>query len=169
MTSSTAFPLIRVDAGAVCAEEAIAVMHRAFAQYARKGKPSGAMLETAASLRAELRGGARLAVAGVDGRLAAMAKHREAGDATLYFSRLAVDPQMRGRGLARALLGRLRTAALNAGLQGLSCRVRADEAGNIALYRHLGLEIVGRGSVRSLTGRVQPVVVMRDVGSVPVE
>jgi ribosomal protein S18 acetylase RimI-like enzyme len=129
------------------------------------------MLETAASLRAELRGGARLAVAlaGVDGRLAAMAKHREAEDATLYFSRLAVDPQMRGRGLARALLGRLRTAALNAGLQGLSCRVRADEAGNIALYRHLGLEIVGRGSVRSLTGRVQPVVVMRDVGSVPVE
>ncbi|MER7797803.1 GNAT family N-acetyltransferase [Microbacterium sp. NPDC096154] len=153
---------ITLDAAPGDAEEAIAVMHAAFAQYSA-GHPSGALLETAASLRSEMREGQGLAVVRRDGRMVAVAKHRVAGD-RVYFGRLGVLPSSRGLGLASALVRALRAHALDLGLSGLECSVRADEPGNIALYEHLGMRVVRSEERASLTGRMTPVVVMRDPG-----
>ena len=154
--------VIELFADASAVAEAVAVMHYAFEQYTAKGQPSGALRETAETMRAEMAGGLRLGVARIDGRVVAMVKHKLAADGTLYFGRLGVDPDVRGRGLAGQIVRALRAQAEAEGLAGLSCAVRADEVGNIALYERLGMEIVERESRTSLTGAVLEVVVMKD-------
>lgn len=144
--------------------DAVAVMHRAFAEYTAKGQPSGALLETADTLRAELANGVRLGIVRDEGRVLAMVKHRPAPDGTLYFSRLGVDPDARGRGLAALLVSALRQQAAMEELDGLSCAVRAEEIDNIALYEHLGMKVIGAEQRASLTGAVLAVVLMRDWG-----
>ncbi|WP_062467372.1 GNAT family N-acetyltransferase [Demequina maris] len=153
---------IDLDAGPDAADDAVAVMHRAFAEYARTGLPSGAMTETAESLRGEIAGGVRVGLLRVDGRAAASVKHHPAGDGTLYFGRLGVVPEERGRGHAAALVRALRAHAHASGLGGLSCLVREDEEGNIAVYQGLGMTVAGRGERRSRTGALIRVVEMRD-------
>ena len=142
--------------------EALAVMHRAFAEYSLKGEPAGVLLETVESLRQELADGRRLAGSRIDGGIVAVAKHYAAPDGSLYFGRLAVLPEARRRGLAAALVLALRADAHARGLRGLSCLVRASEAGNIAMYERLGMRVVDRGERRSLTGAVMAVVHMAD-------
>jgi ribosomal protein S18 acetylase RimI-like enzyme len=154
---------IDLFAHADAADEVIAVMHRAFAEYTAKGEMSGAMLETAETLRAELAAGVRIGMLRTGGCLAATVKHAPKDDGTLYFSRLAVEPESRGRGLAGDLVRALRAQAHTDGLSGLSCAVRADEAGNIAIYEHLGMQITRRETRVSRTGATLAVVVMADV------
>ncbi|WNM23287.1 GNAT family N-acetyltransferase [Demequina capsici] len=144
------------------AAQAIGVMHRAFDEYTAKGETSGAMLETPLTLALEIETGLGVAIARVDGRPVALAKHHDAGDGSLYFGRLGVVPEARGRGIASTLVAALREAARAEGLQGLSCLVRAQEDDNIALYERLGMVIVERGEKVSRTGAVIPVVAMRD-------
>jgi len=151
-----------LEAGPSDAGQAIAVMHRAFEQFSATGKPSGALLETAASLREEMASGTRLGLMRLDGAAVASVKHHPAADGTLYFSRLAVDPAQRGRGLAGLLVRALRKRALTEGLSGLSCAVRAEEETNIAIYEHLGMEVVAHETRGSLTGAVIDVVLIRD-------
>lgn len=164
MSASTEEPRIVIDlfADAASVPEAIAVMHRAFGEYAAKGQPSGALRETAETLCAEMADGLRLGIARSDGRIVAVVKHTRAHDGTLYFGRLGVDPYARGIGLAGMLVRALREQAVAEGLDGLSCAVRAGEGGNIALYEHLGMGIVSSESRVSRTGAVLPVVVMKD-------
>lgn len=148
---------VDLDVPAEAAPEAIALMHRAFEQYTAAGHPSGASLETVDSLRREMSGGTHLAIARVDAVPAALVKHRAEGD-HLHFSRLGVDPHHRGRGLASLLVRGLQALAEEQHLVGLACTVRAEETGNISLYEHLGMVVVGRGEKSSLTGAVIPVV-----------
>jgi ribosomal protein S18 acetylase RimI-like enzyme len=153
---------IDLDAGAAAAPEVIAVMHAAFAEYARTGQPSGAMTETVESLRGEVAAGTRLALVRRDGVAVASAKHERTNDGALYFGRLAVIPEARGQGWAGTLVRALREHARASGLAGLTCLVRADEPGNIALYERLGMVVSGRGEKASRTGAILAVVEMRD-------
>lgn len=167
MSMPTEDPRIVIDlfADAESASEAIAVMHRAFDEYTAKGQPSGALRETAETLRAEMTDGLRLGVVRVGGRMVAVVKHTRAQDGTLHFGRLGVDPDARGTGMAGKLVRALRGQAEAEGLDGLSCAVRADEAGNIALYEHLGMAVVAREQRMSRTGALLSVVVMKDLVS----
>ncbi|WP_062304082.1 GNAT family N-acetyltransferase [Demequina subtropica] len=164
MTPGPAEPSVEIDldAGPLAADDAMAVLHRAFDEYTAKGETAGVMLETPDTLREELAAGTGLAVARLDGRIVAVAKHHATEDGFRYFGRLGVDPAARGRGLAGALVRALRDDARVAGLAGLTCTVRAVEEGNIALYRRLGMEVVGCGERVSRTGATIPVVEMRD-------
>lgn len=144
------------------AADAIAVMHAAFAEYALKGEPSGALRETVESLRAEMATGTAIGVVRHDGRAVASVKHRAADDGTLYFSRLGVVSDARGRGLSGRIVRALRGRARARQLAGLSCLVRAEEPRNIALYERLGMRVVSRGRRQSRTGAVLDVVGMRD-------
>ncbi|WP_298864311.1 GNAT family N-acetyltransferase [uncultured Microbacterium sp.] len=163
MSEKSGIPLaIDIFATADAADEIVSVMHRAFAEYTAKGETSGAMLETPQTLREELAAGTRIAVMREHGEIIASVKHAPAGDGTLYFSRLAVDPAHRGHGVARELVRALRAQAQAESLQGLSCTVRAGEAGNIALYEHLGMRITSQGTRVSRTGATLAVVTMRD-------
>ncbi len=145
------------------AAEVVAVMRRAFAQYASTGQASGAMLESPRTLTKEMGSGVNVAVARLGGEAVASVKHHAVKDGTLYFGRLGVVPETRGRGIASALVGALREHAREQGLAGLSCTVRADEQGNIALYERLGMKVVARGERLSRTGALLKVVEMRDV------
>lgn len=137
------------------------VMHAAFAEYEGRTSPSGVMLETAASLRAELEGPVR-AVAILDGgRPVAAMKLTVSRAGALEMSRIAVIPEARGRGLARELVDWAVADARRQGLRAIGCTVRADETGNIALYEHLGLTVTAHGVHQSLTGRSHRVVQMR--------
>ena len=153
---------LELEAPMGSAEEAIGAMHLSFAEYAEKGAPSGALLETAESLRGEMAGGTRVAIARFGGDAVAVAKHRPLPDGTLHFSRLGVVPRARSRGLASTIVRALRTRAHDEGLRGLSCAVRADERGNIALYERLGMVVAGRERRMSRTGAMFDVVSMRD-------
>lgn len=156
-------PEVTLDAGPECVDEACEVMHRAFAEYSLKGRPSGALVEDARSLRAEMADGTHLAVVRVGGRMTAMVKYHRTADGALYFGRLGVLPEARGQGLAGLLVRELRVRSRDEGTRGLTCCVRANEPGNIALYEHLGMRIVGRTDRPSLTGAVIPVVHMSDL------
>ncbi|SEJ66131.1 GNAT family N-acetyltransferase [Demequina mangrovi] len=164
MTEPSAGPALEIvlDAGSVGADDAVAAMHRAFAEYTAKGQMSGALLETAESLREEIAAGERIALVRLDGEAVAVAKHHPASDGTLYFGRLGVVPEARGRGIAAALVRALRAGAHAEGLAGLSCLVRAEEDGNIAVYERLGMRVTGRGERVSRTGATLAVVEMRD-------
>lgn len=142
---------------------AVEVLHRSFAEYALTETPSGAMVETAETLAEEMRGGTSVALVRRGAVPVAFAKHHAADDGTLYFGRLGVVPEARGTGVARMLVEALREHALAAGLDGLSCLVRADEEGNIALYERCGMKIVGRGERVSRLGATIAVVEMRDI------
>ncbi|GAC1381741.1 MAG: hypothetical protein NVSMB48_10450 [Marmoricola sp.] len=141
--------------------EACAVMHQAFAVY-NTGQPSGALLETPETLKAEVDRGQRIGAATLEERMVAIVKHAPANDGTLFFGRLSVASDVQGQGLARVLLASLRQHAHDVGLSGLSCHVRAANTDNIALYEHLGMQVVERLDKVSLTGAVIPVVRMAD-------
>lgn len=153
---------LSVDASGLA--DALDVMHRAFAEYAQTGTPSGAMAETVESLSEEVAAGTSVAVVRAGGEAVAVAKHRPAKDCTLYFGRLGVVPEARGTGVARVLVETLREHALSLGLDGLSCLVRADEEGNIALYEKCGMTVVARGERVSRLGATIAVVEMSDIG-----
>jgi ribosomal protein S18 acetylase RimI-like enzyme len=179
--------LIDLHAGADRAGEITEVMHRAFMEYTRKGERSSAMLETPESLRREMREGTRIGVAHmrdaeaarrldgdeesrperqignrIDNHIVAMVKYRAGDGGTLYFCRLAVLPEFRGLGIAGMLVRSLRAEAWATGFAGLSCTVRAQETGNIAMYEQLGMTVVGHGHVVSATKIKRAVVHMRD-------
>lgn len=144
------------------ADLAIAVQHAAFAEYATRGAPSGAMLETATTVREQLTAGTRVAVIEEEGQGVAGIRIRQDPDGAVWFSRLAVVPAARGRGLARDLVAWARDRARAGGAAALACVVREAEHGNIALYEHLGLRVAAHGSRRSLTGALIAVVEMRE-------
>lgn len=153
---------IALDAGPGDLGAAVAVMHRAFAQYAATGEPSGAMLETEATLLAERAQGVRVAIARREGVVVAMVKHQDVADGSRYFGRLAVEPDERGAGVARALVEALRDDARRAERTGLTCLVRESEPANVALYVRLGMAVTGRGERVSRTGATLAVVEMAD-------
>lgn len=165
MTTTEQQAPVQIDLriGTESAAEAIDVMHRAFHEYTAKGQTAGAMLENPRSLAGEMGSGVDVAIARVDGKAVGIAKHHDAGNGTRYFGRLGVVPDARGQGVASALVTTLRAAALAEGFLGLSCTVRAEEEGNIALYERLGMHVVGRGERLSRTGAVIKVVEMSDL------
>lgn len=73
----------------------------------------------------------------------ACAVFQEKGDA-LYIGKLAVDAGQRGRGLARALLGRAATQAHLRGLSALELNTRIELSENHAAFARMGFEITAR-------------------------
>lgn len=137
------------------------VLQDAFAQYEHTEAPSGAMLETVDSLREDLAGRMRAIAILVEGRVVAAMKLRVTRDRALEMSRVAVIVDERGRGWARLLVGWAWAEAERLGLRAVGCTVRAEEAGLIAMYEHLGLAVTAHGVHQSLTGRPHQVVQMR--------
>lgn len=165
--------LVRAPAGSASIEialdctdrdlpDALAVMHAAFAEYSATGKPSSALAETVESLREERGRGVGIAVARLDGVIVGLAKHHVRPEGLLYFGRLGVAPDARGRGVARALVAALRAAAVQRGLAGLTCYVRASERANIAMYERQGMRVVDEREVVNKFGVTFQIVEMRD-------
>jgi predicted N-acetyltransferase YhbS len=121
----------------------LAVVHRAFAQYDGKLVPqSGAARETVETVTARL-ARENCVIAFRDERLVGCLFYEHLGD-HLYFGRLAVLPEDRGRGVARRLVSEVEAVALAAGIATVALNVRIALPGNAALFAALGYCEVSR-------------------------
>ncbi len=126
------------------APDIVAVIHRAFAQYG-DGKlvpPSGAIGETVATVAARL--GDERCVVAFDGTRPVGCVFYKILDEEVYFSRLAVLPDCRGRGLARRLIAEVEAAARAAQIAAVTLGVRIALPDNIAFFVALGYREIGR-------------------------
>ncbi len=130
-----------------CGPEQAAVVHRltqaAFRAHASLDPPSSAGRETLESVRADLASGG--ALARLDGRPAGCLRFAVAGD-HVHVRRVAVPPELQGRGIGSALMAWVEAKAAARGLAEVTLGVRLALSGNLRLYRRLGYEEAGRSS-----------------------
>jgi predicted N-acetyltransferase YhbS len=121
----------------------VSVIHRAFAQYDGILVPqSGAMRETAETMAARLAD--ESCIIALAGEIpVGCVFYKATGDA-IYFGRLAVLPERRGRGLARRLIAEVEAAAQAAGAAAVTLGVRIALPGNVALFTALGYRETSR-------------------------
>jgi len=134
------------------AEAIVALIQRAFGEYRGKLRPeSGALLETAETLRAAMKTGTLL-VAERSGRILGCVSVRRKEDHA-YAARLAVEPMERRIGVARALMARAEALARQMGADRLRVDVRLKLRDNPAFFRALGFK---EGAERCHPGFRQP-------------
>ena len=106
-----------------------------------------------------------LAIAETDAPVAFVLVRAIAGEAEILT--LAVDPAMRRRGLAQALVEAAFLAAQTAGAEAMFLEVAADNAGAIALYAGAGFIRVGArpGYYPRETGAIDAIVMRRDLNT----
>ena len=123
--------------------EIVALIHRAFEQYRGKLEPeSGALTESVESLRKRLEKN-RLFLAEDDGRISGAVFATQKGDA-VYLDRLAVDPAVRCRGIARRLIEAVEAHARATGATRITLGVRLALQHNIDYFRRWGFVETGR-------------------------
>ncbi len=114
-----------------------ALIRQAFgAQAIQTDPPSAALRETAETIAAAVAegGGAGLTI---DGDLAGVVLWSET-DGGLYFGRLAVRPDLRGRGLARRLIAAAEAEARRRALTRVHCSARLSLVDNRRLFAACG-------------------------------
>lgn len=122
--------------------------------------PSSAHLET---VEAALTAGGGV-LAEIAGRPVGAVRFRPEED-HLYVGRVAVAPDHRGHGVGRALMTVAERHAVALGLPGTRVKVRRMLAGNVAMFEHLGYQLVAEephaldpaASVLTLAKPVAPV------------
>jgi proline iminopeptidase len=133
---------LRIDSGG---HELAEVVHRltqeAFAAHVSLDPPTGATHETVESVRDEL-AREEAAIGWIGSRPAACMRLVAEGD-HLYVRRLAVSPELQGRGLGRAMMTWAESAARRRGLSAVTVGVRLALAGNRAFFARLGYEPAG--------------------------
>jgi GNAT superfamily N-acetyltransferase len=118
-------------------EKVRALVLDAFAyMQGRIDPPSSALRMTAASLAEDAAAGALL-VAECGGDLVGCAFVRPKGD-TLYVAKLAVRPDLQGRGVGRALMAAARGEGRARGLAALELQTRIELVENHAAFARLG-------------------------------
>jgi ribosomal protein S18 acetylase RimI-like enzyme len=127
------------------AEVLLDVMRKAFAEYRGVLKPeSSVFIETATLISEKLAaGGGFLAV---ENERPVGCIIAEAKDDHGYLGRLAVDPALRRRGLARRLMVAGEGFVRDRGFLSVEVQVRIALIGNIALFRSLGYRETARKS-----------------------
>lgn len=140
-----------------------ALTQAAFATLAGKiDPPSSAHLETVEAVAAALVAGGG-GIAEIDGEPVGAVRFRAESD-HLYVGRVAVDPDRRGQGVARALMAFAEARAARDGLPVTRLEVRKTLTGNVAMFERLGYAVVAESphprrpdaSVLLLAKRVAP-------------
>jgi len=128
----------------VCGYDAAPVVHEltqaAFAGYEALDPPSGALRESVESVRRDLEA-AGAALAWLDSEPVGCLRFVVAAD-HLHVRRVAVTPELQGRGIGRALMAWAEAQAENRGLPRVTVGVRLSPPGNLAFYRRLGYQVV---------------------------
>lgn len=117
------------------------VMIQAFREYEVENPPSSALQETVATITFAMTEGEKaLVVYEADIPIAAVRYTLLAEE--LYFYRLSVIPDCRGRGIAKYILQQLEQVAASYKKQRLYCKVRMNVMKNVALYQACGFQLV---------------------------
>lgn len=145
-------------------EEDIPTVHKlmleAFEEYRFLDVPSSALNESLETLQTVLKNGLEHALlCSVDG-VPLGASRFTIKEASLYFSRVSVTPNARGKGIAKAMLLWLEKYAYDNSKLKMECRVRASLPKNISLYESMGYSVSKEEVVTNLNGFLVKTVVM---------
>lgn len=119
------------------------LMIRAYEEYKIIPASSTALDETPESIEHALETNEVGLLLHIDERLVGTVRYGINEDA-LFFSRLAVDPDTRGRGVARALLEELEKRTIEAHKDRIRCKVRMSIVRNMKLYEVFGYTQYGK-------------------------
>jgi ribosomal protein S18 acetylase RimI-like enzyme len=124
------------------------VMRRAFAEYRGVLRPeSSVFVETETVIAEKLGGGGGFLALENDQPVGCIIAERKGdrGYPIGYLGRLAVDPKLRRRGLARRLMLAGEDSVREQGLPSVEVQVRIVLTGNIALFQSLGYRETAQG------------------------
>jgi GNAT superfamily N-acetyltransferase len=132
-----------VACGPERAEEVYGLTQAAFRAYTWLDPPSGALRETLERVRDDLAAGGG-AIAEVHGEAVGCLRWQPGEDGSLHVRRVAVAPHAQRRGVGRALMLWAEEEARRRGCSAVTVGVRITLPGNLAFYRGLGYELVGK-------------------------
>lgn len=136
------------------------VMLDAFAQYSNHEIPSSAMNESVSVIQQAIQKGSEQAVLVIiDGKPFGSARLILEDD-SLYFKRLSVSPEARGKGIAKKMIQWIEEHAKELGKGKIYCRVRKDTPLNIELYHHFGFKISKEETIINKDGNMIDTVLM---------
>ncbi len=121
-------------------DEIMGMVHAAFDGFE---PPSGVLKETAADLAKRQREG--FVLVAMDGDAFIGSLFCAVKDNSLYLTRMATRPDLRGSGVGRAMLQAAEGEAQRMGLPKLSLRVRKTLPGNLRYFERFGFVVVGEG------------------------
>lgn len=128
------------------------VMLEAFREHSRHEIPSSALNERLEDLKEAIHNGTEYAmlclVAGIPSGSVRFVMEED----SLYFRRLAVRPEARGKGLALAMIQWLEEYAKEKGKERIYCRVRMDTPELLALYEKADFVASGKETVINKDG-----------------
>jgi ribosomal protein S18 acetylase RimI-like enzyme len=137
------------------------VMMLAFEEYRHIDIPSSALNETVCSIQSSLKNGTEKALLCFDDDVPLGSVRFKTDKNTLYFSRLSVCPEARGRGVAKSMLKWLEDYAKEHGKSEVWCRVRISVPQNIQLYKSAGYNVCMEEVVTNPNGFPVKTVVMK--------
>jgi ribosomal protein S18 acetylase RimI-like enzyme len=121
-------------------DEIMGMVHAAFDGFT---PPSGVLKETAADLAKRQRDG--FVLVAMDGDDFVGSLFCAVKDGSLYLTRMATRPDLRGSGVGRAMLRAAEDEARRMSLPKLSLRVRKTLPGNLDYFARFGFVVVGEG------------------------
>lgn len=143
------------------------LMLEAFEEYRSLEVPSSAINESLEAVQIAFKSNSEKALlCSIDGRPLGSCRFTMKED-TLYFSRVAVIPSARGKGIAKAMLSWLEQYAYDNFKRKMACRVRVSLPKNINLYRSLGYFISKEEVVTNPNGFLVKTVVMEKALGTP--
>jgi len=133
----------------------------AFEEYRNIDVPSSALNETIISIKESIKNGEEKALLYFSDEIPLGSVRFKAEENSLYFSRLSVSPEARGRGIAKSILNWLEEYAKQYGKSEIVCRVRMSLVQNIQLYKSIGFIVAKEEVVMNPNGFPVKTVVMK--------
>ncbi|MEQ2528085.1 GNAT family N-acetyltransferase [Bacillaceae bacterium CLA-AA-H227] len=127
------------------------IMIKAFTEYKEEAAPSSALEETAQAVSISLKDGEKSFICYSSGQPVGTVRFR-LNEEHLYFFRLAVAPEMQGRGIAKILLSALEDYAIKKDITTLCCKVRMAVPRNLHLYSSIGYIIESEDTIQKPNG-----------------
>lgn len=127
------------------------IMIKAFTEYKEEAAPSSALEETAQSISTSLKNGEKSFIYYSSSQPVGTVRFC-LNEEHLYFSRLAVIPEIQGRGIAKKLLSALEDYAIKKDITTLRCKVRMAVPRNLHLYSSIGYIIESEDTIQKPNG-----------------
>lgn len=137
------------------------IMLLAFEEYRNIDVPSSALNETIDSIEKSIKNGYEKALLYFSDNTPLASVRFTTEDNSLYFSRLSVSPEARGKGIAKSILCWLEEYAKTNAIIDITCRVRMSVPQNIQLYKSVGFIVEKEEVVTNPNGFLVMTVVMK--------